>query len=380
MPQRPDWQPAFVLPNLALDLEPDVSEDVALGLTIGLDGIAIVPATDPRVMAIRKWSSAADRFLSSFVDGYGTTISPALLIVRNDYNSELQKDVTAVISFRNAVAICSILAVRAHWPDAPWRGPAWSEAFDYHSVELTVDGSHLNLFSPAQTSYHVRPEGLRLSADVRVPRTSLRLIDDYLARRLGRLWNHLYRQKIDKRKIRKVFRSLEAAYQALRMPARHYSSLTEVGLTSVSWATAIEVLASPQDRNVNVWDCIELIDGASESVGSALKQKRYWALRGGGKKRHRQHMTLAARIFLYLHHARSKFVHGDKISKKLLLPFGEEVPILSLASSVYRVALGSYLDRNWPYPPSWDDPLSWNVFPPPYDDHLLKAGEPRMCR
>ena len=82
-------------------------------------------------------------------------------------------------------------------------------------------------------------------------------------------------------------------------------------------------------------------------------------------------MTLAARVFVHLHNARSKFVHGDKTSPRLLMPFGNGVPIMSLASSVYRVALVSYLDRHWPQ--SADDPLAWDLLPPPYEDHILKA-------
>ena len=58
------------------------------------------------------------------------------------------------------------------------------------------------------------------------------------------------------RKTAKVFRSLEAAYEALSVGFKNYASLTEVGLDAVHWTTAIEVLASPPDRNVQKWDAL----------------------------------------------------------------------------------------------------------------------------
>ena len=46
-------------------------------------------------------------------------------------------------------------------------------------------------------------------------------------------------------------------------------------------------------------------------------------------------MTLAQRVYLRLHEARSKFVHGDKVSVKLLLTDGDEAPPLLLTGVHY---------------------------------------------
>ena len=79
-------------------------------------------------------------------------------------------------------------------------------------------------------------------------------------------------------------------------------------------------------------------------------------------------MTLAQKIFLHLYGARSKFVHGDKVSTRLLLPFGDDAPpLLSLASTIYRIALMAYLDEHWPRD-LWLDIAGMD-----YEDHLLKA-------
>ncbi len=113
MSANPQWQLAFVLPNLLLGDRDDSRSQ----LTLGLEGIAIVPASDPRVMDITNWSDAARRFLNSFHDGNEKAIIPAVLIIRDDWHKDMSKRVEPVISFRNAVAVASILRVRACWPE-----------------------------------------------------------------------------------------------------------------------------------------------------------------------------------------------------------------------------------------------------------------------
>ena len=115
------------------------------------------------------------------------------------------------------------------------------------------------------------------------------------------------------------------------MRFKSFASLTEVGLDTVHWTTAIEVLASPPRKNVNKWDCVRLIGEWAGFYQKELQAKRYWVRRGKA----RESMTLAPRMFLRLYDARSKFVHGDKVSTHLLRPYGHAAPPLtSLASTI----------------------------------------------
>lgn len=363
MSANPEWQLAFVLPNLLLGHRDDSRSQ----LILGLDGMAIVPASDPRVIEITDWSDAAHRFLNSFHDGNGKAIIPAVLIIRDDWHKVMMKQVEPVISFRNAVAIASILRVRASWPDGGWAGASWSETFDYHPAVLRLDGSKFDSWTPALNSIGFQLDKLSLIPDLRVPRVDPRVIDDRLADRLGHVWHLRYRRKREMRKTAKVFRSLEAAYEALSVGFKNYSSLTEVGLDAVHWTTAIEVLASPPDRNVQKWDCARLIGQSQAYSDPKLRRRKYWIK---GRRGRRYTMTLAEKIFLHLYDARSKFVHGDKVSTRLLLPFGEGAPpLLSLASTIYRTALTAFLDKHWPTE-YWLDIAEMD-----YEDHLLKAIE-----
>ena len=368
----PDWRLAFVLPNLCLGQH----QRSPPGLSLGLAGIAIVPAFDPRVVEITQWSEAARSFLGSFHDGNGTEITPAVLILRNDWHRDLKDDPEPLIAFRNAVAVTSILPYRAQWQNGGWLGVSWSEAFDYHPVRLRPDGSKFDFWTPALNSVGFRMKGLSMTPDLRVPRTHLCHSDTLLAKRLGQVWYQRYLRSRDKRSSAKVFRSLELAFEALGMRFRSYSSLSEVGLNAVPWVTSMEVLASPDQKGVTKWDCARLI-GQHEFSDRRLRSRRYWVK----VKRGRHHMNLAQRVFVRLYEARSKFVHGDRVSVKLLLTPGDESPpLLSLASTVYRAALVAYLDEHWPRKAMpnpggapWRQRLAQVVQEVPYTEHLLKS-------
>lgn len=376
MSQVPDWQLAFTLPNLSFSARPESRSE----LNLGLDGIAVVPVSDPRVTEIMEWSEAARRFLGSFHDGNGKPIAPAVLIVRDDWYRALEQDPEPVISFRNAVAVAAILPFRAHWQSDGWSGVSWSESFDYHPAQLRLDGSKFDSWTPALNSIGFRLDGLSLTPDLRVPRTELRHVDEPLAERLGRVWSLRYRQGKEQRgATARVFRSLEAAYEALAIRFKSYSSLQEIGLETVPWTTAIEVLASPPNRHVQPKDCIELLGNAS-GIGDSVLQERRYEVRVRGKT---SRVTLPQQAYVHLYNARSKFVHGDEVSVELLRPFGEDAPpLLSLASTIYRIALMAYLEEHWPVTPtstpegdSLKELLEYGLleFAYAYEDHLLTA-------
>ncbi len=369
MATTPQWRLVFVLPNLRLG-EHRLSPSE---MTLGLEGIAIVPAVDSRVVEIREWSEPADRFLSSFHDGYGRAITPAVLIVREDWHSGIVANSEAVISFRNAAAAASILPFSARWPSDGGSGVLWSESFDYHPARLRPDGLKFDYRTPALNSIGFRLDGLQLTPDLRVPRTDLTHTDKNLADRLGRAWELRYLRGREKRKTAQVFRSLEVAYDALGLRFTSYSSLSAVGLSVVPWVTAIEVLAAPEARDVKKQDCTRLI-GRHEFSDPRLRVKP-------GQRRGQ--MTLAQELFLRLYAARSKFVHGGKVSTELLLTTGGEAPpLLSLASTIYRTALMAYLEEQWPRQAvsspettSWTEQLRQHVRDNHaiYEDHLLNA-------
>jgi hypothetical protein len=88
------WTPVFVLPNLNL------------GGPIEADLAAIVPASDPRVVAVGRDHPRLRKFLR-FRDAFGQRFRPAVLIMREDAPARFF-DVSAVAGLRDAIAISAI--------------------------------------------------------------------------------------------------------------------------------------------------------------------------------------------------------------------------------------------------------------------------------
>lgn len=326
----PAWELLFLLPNLTV--EPD---DLATwgfppqaGLTLGLEGITLTSAKDERVVETLKWSAAAAAWVQSFHDGYWGPVVPAALIAKKGWGSLMGNDPEPVMSFLNAVSVAALLRARAKWPGAGVRGPLWADSFDHHPIELRRDGSALDIGTPAVIHSRVPWTALSLTCDVGLGQREMDCTDERLALRLGAAWKLRYQKKLTDRATTRLFRSIEVANEALRMAPKSYRTIREAASASVRWATSVEMLAAPGDGHVDKRDCLALINENSCSDGEE---------------------EIAENVFLRLYKLRNDSVHGREIGLDQLRPFGERAPpLLSLASTVYRLALVAYLNRHWP--------------------------------
>lgn len=95
----PAWRAIFALPNLAL----------AGAIDGGL--AALVPASDTRLRQLIREQPMLRSFLRRFRDAFGERIAPAVLLLRFDAPSAF-KEIGAIASFRDAIAISAISAAR----------------------------------------------------------------------------------------------------------------------------------------------------------------------------------------------------------------------------------------------------------------------------
>jgi len=366
----------FVLPNLSLR-DRDVERTP---LTLGLNGIAIVPSTDERIEVIRGWSHAADRFLASFHDGTGNEVQPSVLISKDSWTRKFKRSAEPVIAFRNAIALSCILPSRAGGRRGSWIGVSWSDVFDFHPAQLRIDGSDLDVMTPSRSGYGTDYERLSLSVDLGVARPDLGAVDRHLAARLGRVWRDWYLRGRGGTRAARVFRSLELAYQASRMNFENYGSLHDAGLTAIRWVAAIEVLAFPDGDRISRSDGMDLVGRFRWDRTPELRHRRYRVVekRRKGRVVRMKNVNLAERAYDHLYAARSRFVHGDRVSEGLLVPFGRSAPsILSLASTLYRMALIAYLEQHWPWKATVSDLTSLDFLRHGcYEDHLMAVVEP----
>ena len=71
---------------------------------IGNDYIQVVPFDDPMTDHIRSRSNEFSNFIDNFKDQFDRPCHPGVLFIRSD----IQLDIEAIVSFRNALAISSI--------------------------------------------------------------------------------------------------------------------------------------------------------------------------------------------------------------------------------------------------------------------------------
>ncbi|WP_420637274.1 HigA family addiction module antitoxin [Candidatus Palauibacter sp.] len=357
----PEWELLFLLPNLKVE-----PEDLATwgfppqaGLTLGLEGVALTSAKDERVVETLEWSAAAAAWVNSFHDGHWNPVVPAALIAKKSWGALMGKDPEPVMSFLNAVAIAALLRTRAKWPGEGVRGPSWSDSFDYHPIELRPDGSALDISTPAVDHFHVPWTELSLTCNVGLGQCEMDSMDEHLALRLGAAWKLRYQERLTNRATTRLFRSIEVANEALRMTSQGYRTTRDAASASVRWATSVEMLAAPGEGYVSKDDCFALIKENSCSDGEE---------------------EIAADIFQRLYKLRNDSVHGREIGLDQLRPFGERAPpLLSLASTVYRLALVAYLNRHWPASAqdAAEDPrteMALGLLDPPRADYEAHLG------
>jgi hypothetical protein len=343
-----DWEFGYVLPNLVLPDEHDKSHGTwPDGISFGSGLIAIVRFNDPRVVELRSSEAVVEQILSSFVNEYGKPYGPAVLILRKSAPDKVRRNLEAIVAFRNAVALAFVLRARA----AGERGfggqdPTWSDTFDFHPVQIGGTGRMI-LQSPALLSVVSDTARLRLTPSPYLPTEGRRLWpDNYLFRSFDKAWARRYQSKSKTENFGgRLFRSLEAAYQACAIGAKNEGSLNEYGAQIALWVSAIEILAWPEKRNADLDSVLSLLD--NDALDPRTRERRYKAK---VKKKGTRRLSALQRGYMYLYRARNRFLHGNPVSAGTLLTLtrrGERVGLPRLAAAVYRAALVAYLDRRY---------------------------------
>ena len=123
--RTPEWQFAYLMPHT------DFEEPIEHG------PLALVRHDDERLKALADTSKAVNKLLTSFTDQFGECEKPSAILVRSDALPKI--DFYAVASFRNAIAISSIIdgtATQLAGGTADY--PLWSDSFDLYAFTVTI--------------------------------------------------------------------------------------------------------------------------------------------------------------------------------------------------------------------------------------------------
>jgi hypothetical protein len=229
-----EWIPILVLPNL--DMRSAIECKFA----------AIVSPVESRVEQLRKDHPTITKFLGKFSDQFNEPCWPSLLILRADA-PDTCRTAEAVTAFRDLVSLCAIPLARAQRLRFDRGKPlVYSTAFQFYPWMLDNRYEDLIMKNPASDSTHLLSE-FKGQSFPEQSQTSLMEgdIDIPLAKALLERWVTRFPQASTAWSDRALFRSLNMANEAARMPALVASTFYDVGRTLALWVSAFEILAHP---------------------------------------------------------------------------------------------------------------------------------------
>ena len=299
------------------------------------------------MVEIRARSQPVDQILASFVSGYGEGIECSVLIWRSDAPARWRTDLRPLMAFRNGVALATVLRGRAESVNGfSGMSPTFSDVFDVHPANVGGTG-HLILQSPAYLDITSPRQRRVFTPSPYVARQTAPFWHDlYLFDAISKVWGRRFGSRPrEARYADRLFRSLEAAYQACAVGARHDASLNDYGTQIALWISAIEILAWPANRNVNRDIVLEYL--ASPVLGPRALRRRFRVTMKVKQRREVRSLTALQRAYYAMYKARNDFLHGNPVGIATLLVRRRHVTsfLPRIAALVYRAALVVYLDR-----------------------------------
>ncbi len=318
-------------------------QHVAFSGPIENEFLAIVPPTDDRLKDLARQRTAIGKLTTKFTDQFGRAVNPSGLLARSDRPKSV--DFHAVVSFRNIVAISSIIDAWCFQLTEPGaRYPLWSDYFDFYPFTETTDGSRLIAKSVASLEIWNNVEEFSGQRAPHLP-TADRLSFGADRLVLDACLKQWYRRFIGQKKewkTRVLFRSLQIAAQASRMPAVGTGSPTihDAGVGIALWVSAMEILSHPRKGNASLQTVLDLLAGA-DWIARPLRTAKYKVKYKGSTIP----VNYIRKLYAELNRARNDFLHGNPVRAGNLFPAKEQSQplLLHCAPLIYRAALTSFL-------------------------------------
>ncbi len=352
-----DWTPIFVLPN--------ISVETAVGCKIA----ALAPAHDHRVKALKDAHPMFRRFLNRFSDNFGEKFEPSVLLVHTSASS-LFREVGALASFRDLIALATVTRSRAlELRHRRGLRILFGEAFAIYPWMLDRHYEDMIGNTPAILCTHevARFKGQSSPAVFRMQLDDSD-IDQPLLAALTERWRRRYQTSNPAWEDVALMRSLNMAYQATLLPAGTVTTFYDVGRIVSLWVSAFEILVHPGGSGkANKGTVFDLIENTP------------WAIQESGKKDYDTRLktkvikrTLASWLYQMLNNCRNDFLHGNPVERSNLVLETPQRSIFDYAAPLYRIALTSFLQLNFPSEmPSADDAQAFGAY---ISDHMSFRG------
>jgi hypothetical protein len=333
MTEADEWTPVLALPNL--DIRGKLECQYA----------AIVPPDDSRIERLRRDHPRLTEFMSKFKGQFDEPIWPSFLLLKADapksyYIAEAVNGLRDVLS----MSVVPYARARRLYYNRP-NGLAYSTPFQFYPwmIDKSYDG--IIMTNPAELSVHVVEEFSGQSFPEQRQQTIMEQdIDLVLANAMLNRWSPRFADGEAEWRDKALFRSLNMANDAARIPASTAATFYDVGRSLALWVSAYEILAHPGGRAESNFQTV-----------SAVLEKVKWREPGLSAASHTipgktpKKVMLATWICKQLYDLRNTFLHGNDIDPEKQLKLNGKV-IIDFAPCIYRLLLTGFLDLHWDEP------------------------------
>jgi hypothetical protein len=353
-----EWTPVLALPNLDMRV------------TLECAQAAIVAPTDSRVERLCVAHPRLTTFLSKFCSQFREQVWPSLLLLHADaptsyYTSE------AVSAFRDILSLSVVpyaRTTRLRFDHA--NRLAFTNIFQFYPWMLDKQFDEMILVNPAQIHAHLLEEFQGQSFPEQ-SQTSIMCsgIDIPLAHELLNRWIERFSGNPVAWKHKALFRSLNMANEAGRIPALTASSFYDTGRSLALWVSAYEILAHPTVSAL--LESVKWLDQRLTAVAHPIPGRTP-----------PQQKQLATWVCRRIYDLRNDFLHGNDVDGPALLLNGKSM--IDFAAVLYRLAITGFLDLHFNIPmPLADQPeavaqfvndrMKFTKFQRAYEDAILTA-------
>jgi len=238
-----------------------------------------------------------------------------------------------------------------------------SDYFDFYAFTPTKNYQQLLAQSVASMEID-KPDNFAGQRMAHLP-TAERLsfgVDECVLNTCLRHWSRRFVTRRREWKSRALFRSLEIACQAARMPAvgTRHPTIHAAGIGISLWVSAFEILKQRRTDYASLDSVLTLLKRA-DWLDRKLKARKYSLKDRKGKVVDR--INYACKLYAELYRARCDFLHGNPVTAGNLFPSRERRgPILlHCAPLVYRVALLAFLGAGSAPEPTGNQERDWEA-------------------
>jgi hypothetical protein len=325
------WLVLSILPN------------IDLRVAFAAQQVAIVPPTDERVVALRGAHPNLDQFLGRFTGSHGRAVNPAVMLI-DDAAPVSRRSGEAMVGIRNAVAVATVVrqtALQLLYP----RGHRilFSDPFDFYPWNLDRDFDRMMSITPASMAIHTVDDFAGQPSPGSPVHTLDRFdLDESLLKEILEHWDAAYANALLSQWDTALFRSLNMASAAMRMPATTGATMFDYGRQCALWISAFEILAHFEFGRANLGNVFALLAKKRFHMHQ-LNPKRYRVTH----QNRRVSVNLPQKLYERLYRARNDFLHGNPVTISSLQIRESGRLIGHFAPLLYRFALRNFLDLHF---------------------------------